>query len=73
MGFVARKGGEVINWNTKEHDGKEECHTGGIRQGDEILNHYCDVELPVKERREVRLLAILVPVLGAGQSSIIVR
>ncbi|KAI2626572.1 hypothetical protein GGR54DRAFT_628998 [Hypoxylon sp. NC1633] len=25
---------------------------GGIKAGDEILNHYCDVELPVQERRE---------------------
>jgi len=25
---------------------------GGIRQGDEILNHYCDVSLPVHLRRE---------------------
>jgi len=23
----------------------------GIRKGEEILNHYCDIELPVKERR----------------------
>ncbi|KAK4650629.1 hypothetical protein QC762_709170 [Podospora pseudocomata] len=25
---------------------------GGVKKGEEILNHYCDVELPVKERRE---------------------
>ncbi|KAI0128823.1 hypothetical protein BJ170DRAFT_347637 [Xylariales sp. AK1849] len=25
---------------------------GGIRSGEEILNHYCDVTLPVQERRE---------------------
>ncbi|KAM5351489.1 hypothetical protein ACJ41O_004212 [Fusarium nematophilum] len=25
---------------------------GGIRQGEEILNHYCDVDLPVQQRRE---------------------
>lgn len=25
---------------------------GGIRAGEEILNHYCDVDLPVRERRE---------------------
>ena len=24
----------------------------GIKKGEEVLNHYCDVELPVKERRE---------------------
>jgi hypothetical protein len=25
---------------------------GGIKKGEEILNHYCDVELPVQQRRE---------------------
>lgn len=25
---------------------------GGIRKGEEIMNHYCDIELPVKDRRE---------------------
>ncbi|KAI9817864.1 MAG: hypothetical protein M1827_000983 [Pycnora praestabilis] len=25
---------------------------GGIKKGEEILNHYCDIDLPVKERRE---------------------
>ncbi|KAJ4230089.1 hypothetical protein NW759_003450 [Fusarium solani] len=25
---------------------------GGIRRGEEILNHYCDVNLPVQQRRE---------------------
>ncbi|CAJ2509993.1 Uu.00g058930.m01.CDS01 [Anthostomella pinea] len=25
---------------------------GGIKSGDEILNHYCDVDLPVQQRRE---------------------
>lgn len=24
----------------------------GIKKGDEILSHYCDIELKVKERRE---------------------
>ncbi len=24
----------------------------GIKEGNEILSHYCDIELPVKERRE---------------------
>jgi hypothetical protein len=26
--------------------------SGGIKKGEEVLNHYCDIELPVKERRE---------------------
>jgi len=25
---------------------------GGIKAGEEILNHYCDVDLPVQQRRE---------------------
>jgi hypothetical protein len=25
---------------------------GGIKKGEEVLNHYCDIELPVKDRRE---------------------
>ncbi|OAR01171.1 hypothetical protein LLEC1_07542 [Akanthomyces lecanii] len=25
---------------------------GGIKRGEEILNHYCDIDLPVQERRE---------------------
>ncbi|KAI0165769.1 hypothetical protein GGR57DRAFT_497246 [Xylariaceae sp. FL1272] len=25
---------------------------GGIKEGEEILNHYCDVDLPVQQRRE---------------------
>ncbi|KAI9751832.1 MAG: hypothetical protein M4579_005877 [Chaenotheca gracillima] len=26
--------------------------SGGIAKGEEVLNHYCDIELPVRERRE---------------------
>ena len=29
-----------------------EVSRGGIKKGEEIFNHYCDIELPVKERRE---------------------
>jgi hypothetical protein len=25
---------------------------GGLKKGEEVLNHYCDVELPVRLRRE---------------------
>ena len=44
--FLARGVGERVEW------GKERRGEGGIRKGEEILNHYCDVELPVRERRE---------------------
>ncbi len=42
--FRAKK--ERINWGL---EGKRE---GGIKQGEEILSHYCDIQLGVKERRE---------------------
>lgn len=46
--FEARGGDEVVKWG----DGKGKKREGGIKKGEEVLNHYCDVELPVKERRE---------------------
>ncbi|ROT35705.1 hypothetical protein SODALDRAFT_49263 [Sodiomyces alkalinus F11] len=43
-------GGRMVLWARKERvvGGKP----GGIRAGEEILNHYCDVTLPVQQRRE---------------------
>ena len=43
-------GGRMVLWARKERvvGGKP----GGIKRGDEILNHYCDVDLPVRQRRE---------------------
>ncbi|KAK5110268.1 hypothetical protein LTR62_006121 [Meristemomyces frigidus] len=49
-------GGSIKFWARQERigwRGKEGQATGdGIKKGEEILNHYCDVDLPVKERRE---------------------
>ena len=45
MGFAARGGKEVVQWGGKKRE-------GGIKKGEEILNHYCDVDMNVKERRE---------------------
>ena len=45
--FEARGGEDVVRWGTDGDNCRE-----GIRQGEEILSHYCDVDLPVKERRE---------------------
>ena len=42
-------GGRMKLWCRDERVGGK---PGGIRKGEEILNHYCDVELKVKERRE---------------------
>ncbi|KAL8767974.1 MAG: hypothetical protein Q9209_005645 [Squamulea sp. 1 TL-2023] len=44
--FEARGGEDVVRWG--DDDGKE----GGIKKGEEVLNHYCDIDLMVKERRE---------------------
>ena len=51
MGFVARGEEDVVRWGPgKDNDLTD--GSSGIKAGQEILNHYCDVELPVKERRE---------------------
>lgn len=42
-------GGEIeMTCREKRVDGRR----GGIRKGEEVLNHYCDIELGVKDRRE---------------------
>ena len=45
MGFLARGDEEVVQWSN------EQC-LGGISKGEEILNHYCDVAMDFKQRRE---------------------
>ncbi|KAI4148155.1 MAG: hypothetical protein LQ340_005204 [Diploschistes diacapsis] len=54
MKMWARRREEVVGWGERTAaaggaGGKEEW---AVRAGEEILNHYCDVELPVRERRE---------------------
>ncbi|KAK5701493.1 hypothetical protein LTR97_004308 [Elasticomyces elasticus] len=45
--------GEGVQWHGRgEEDGVRLKREGGIKKGEEILNHYCDIELPVRERRE---------------------
>ncbi|KAF2234376.1 hypothetical protein EV356DRAFT_446797 [Viridothelium virens] len=46
--FVVR--GERKRW-TRRRRGKDK-NKAGIRKGEEILGHYCDVDLPVHDRRE---------------------
>ncbi|KAI4245635.1 MAG: hypothetical protein L6R40_002436 [Gallowayella cf. fulva] len=46
--FEARGGEDVVRWGVV---GDRE-RKGGIRKGEEVLNHYCDVGSGVKERRE---------------------
>ena len=45
--FEARGGQDVVRWGPDRKSCRE-----GIREGEEILSHYCDVDLPVKDRRE---------------------
>jgi len=45
MKFWVRE--ERIKW-----DSKDDIKQPGIKAGEEIVSHYCDVTLPVKERRE---------------------
>ena len=68
MKLWVRGGDEVVRWgphsrrqraggNGKAADGGEEdsekhMSKGGIKKGEEILSHYCDVELGMRERRE---------------------
>lgn len=46
MRFWVRKEGERVDWQPEDHV------RGVVKRDEEILGHYCDVELPVKERRE---------------------
>jgi hypothetical protein len=41
---------ERVAWQGK--DGKKVFNAPGLKKGEEILNHYCDLDLPVQERRE---------------------
>ncbi|KAL9128997.1 MAG: hypothetical protein Q9217_002431 [Psora testacea] len=49
MGFVARGGKDVVQWGDGQSRRPRE---GGIKKGEEVLNHYCDVGMDVRERRE---------------------
>ncbi|KAL4950355.1 hypothetical protein BDW69DRAFT_202206 [Aspergillus filifer] len=53
ISFVVRGDEELAIW--KRNDGEEKVLPGrseGIKKDQEILNHYCDIGLDVKERRE---------------------
>ncbi|KAJ2905606.1 WD tetratricopeptide repeat domain-containing protein [Zalerion maritima] len=42
-------GGQMALW---ARDTKVDHQRGGLKRGQEVLSHYCDVTLPVQERRE---------------------
>nr|POE77375.1 hypothetical protein CFP56_09022 [Quercus suber] len=48
--FWARE--ERVAWAIQGEGGQGVRSLPGLRKGDEVLNHYCDVELGVQERRE---------------------
>ncbi|MCJ1287772.1 hypothetical protein MMC26_007124 [Xylographa opegraphella] len=50
--FWARAGDEIVRWGPEKEDRTKDTWTGGIRMGQEVLNHYCDPDLGVKARRE---------------------
>ena len=53
--FRARNDEETAVWSRTNPDGRIEMKPlkpGGIAKDQEIWNHYCDIGLPVKERRE---------------------
>lgn len=45
MRFWTRE--ELVDW-----EGRDPTKTPGLKKGEEVYGHYCDVRLPVKERRE---------------------
>jgi hypothetical protein len=52
---VWEKEGSIKFWTRKDRvkwKGKNERAKAGLQKGDEVLSHYCDINLPVKERRE---------------------
>lgn len=50
MGLVARGADDAVRWGG---DGEVEGRwKGGVGVGEEVLTHYCDVELGVRQRRE---------------------
>lgn len=54
IAFTCRE--KRVEWKRKNADSEvvvgREGTVGGIKKGEEVLNHYVDIDLPVKERRE---------------------
>ncbi|KAK2737023.1 hypothetical protein FQN57_000472 [Myotisia sp. PD_48] len=50
ISFMARKADERVKWGPENQALSPKY--AGIKKGEEILNHYCDVNLSVKDRRE---------------------
>lgn len=52
MGLVARGADDAVRWGADGAKDAEGMWEGGIKEGGEVLTHYCDVELGVRQRRE---------------------
>ena len=52
MGLVARSADDAVRWGEDGAKDAEGMWEGGIKEGEEVLTHYCDVELGVRQRRE---------------------
>lgn len=53
MGEEGSRGpGEEGSGGMGEEEGEEGRWKGGLAAGEEVLNHYCDIELDVRARRE---------------------
>ena len=52
MGLVARGADDAVRWGRDRDRDGEGTWEGGIAKGEEVLTHYCDVELGVRQRRE---------------------
>jgi hypothetical protein len=50
--FAARSAEERVEWGPEDERERRRERGGGIRRDEEILNHYCDLGLSVKDRRE---------------------
>ncbi|KAL4802713.1 MYND domain protein [Aspergillus unguis] len=52
ISFMVRGDQERAQWKRKESGEERQKEKGGIQKDEEILNHYCDIGLDVKQRRE---------------------
>ena len=50
--FIARDAQNSVRWGPSKDAWDAERWHGGIKKGEEVLNHYCDVELELTARRE---------------------
>ena len=53
INFWARDEGQMVKWrDTQGEKAGQSRRKAGIKKGEEVLNHYCDIELGVQARRE---------------------